>query len=284
MGRDQGPFKLDNSWSRIAWWCTASLIGVSFVLGFIVLDRYQPDGTVFDTWTAICRAIGLTADNGPAGEPQPPRRSPTRIAWTSATLATIASGSRERGAFVALNCAACHGEAGVSPSLLTPTLAGMDAEVIYKQLDDFRSGKRLWGVMGAVAKALTVQNSADVAVYFAGHGGGLPAAAGEGMPRSGRSLRQSDPTIRLIFAGDPKRGVPPCASCHGPGGRKLGAPVLQGQHAPYIERQLAAFAQGMRQNDINEQMRTIAVQLTSDEMHAIAMYYSTDGQVRVTQR
>jgi cytochrome c553 len=35
---------------------------------------------------------------------------------------------------------------------------------------------------------------------------------------------------------------------------------LQGQHAAYIERQLAAFAQGMRQNDINEQMRTIAKQ------------------------
>jgi hypothetical protein len=64
-------------------------------------------------------------------------------------------------------------------------------------------------------------------------------------------LRQSDPTICLVFAGDPKRGVPPCAACHGPGAHKLGAPALQGQHAAYIERQLAAFAQGIRQNDIN---------------------------------
>ena len=41
-----------------------------------------------------------------------------------------------------MNCVACHGEHGVSPSGLIPTLAGMDAAVIYKQLDDYRSGKR----------------------------------------------------------------------------------------------------------------------------------------------
>ena len=52
---------------------------------------------------------------------------------------------------------------------------------------------------------------------------------------------------------------------------------MQGQHAAYIERQLAAFAQGMRQNDINEQMRTIAKQLTPDEMHAIAAFYAASG-------
>jgi cytochrome c553 len=131
---------------------------------------------------------------------------------------------------------------------------------------------------------LTVQDSADVAAYFAGRADGLPPVASEGVPQSGRSLRQSDPTLRLIFAGDPERGVPPCAACHGPGAQKLGAPALQGQHAAYIERQLAAFAQGMRQNDINEQMRTIAGQLTPDEMHAVAVYYGAKDAVRTTQK
>jgi cytochrome c553 len=280
MVRDRGPFRLDNSWPSIGWWSAAVLVSVSFVLGFVVLARYQQDGPTLDAWTAICRAIGITADTGPAGEPQPPLRTPTRIAWTSATLALVASGSEQNGAFVALNCGACHGEQGVSPSTLIPTLAGMDAAVIYKQLDDYRSGKRLWGVMNGIATALTVQDSADVATYFAGRQDGLPPIVGEGVPQSGRSLRQSDPTIRLIFAGDPGRGVPPCAACHGPGAHKLGAPALQGQHAAYIERQLAAFAQGMRQNDISEQMRTIAAQLTPDERHAIATYYGAEGAVR----
>ena len=78
-----------------------------------------------------------------------------------------------------------------------------------------------------------------------------------------------------MFAGDPQRGIAPCSACHGPGGYKLGAPALQGQHAAYIERQLAAFAQGMRQNDIFEQMRVIAKQLTPQEMHKLAVFYST---------
>jgi cytochrome c553 len=284
MGRDQGPFKLDNPWPRIGWWSAAMLVGVSVVLGFVVLAPYQQNGPTLDTWSAICRAFGITADSGPAGEPRPPLRTPTRIAWTSATLARVASGSEQNGAFVALNCGACHGEQGVSPTTLIPTLAGMDPAVIYKQLDDYRSGKRLWGVMGAIATALTDQNSADVAAYFAGRADGLAPITGEGVPESGRSLRQEDPAIRLVFAGDPRRGIPPCAACHGPGDHKLGAPALQGQHAAYIERQLAAFAQGMRQNDINEQMRTIAAQLTPDEMHVIAVYYDAEGAVRTTQK
>jgi cytochrome c553 len=52
---------------------------------------------------------------------------------------------------------------------------------------------------------------------------------------------------------------------------------LQGQHADYIERQLAAFAQGIRQNDIFEQMRMIAKQLTPDEMHSVAAFYGARG-------
>jgi cytochrome c553 len=154
----------------------------------------------------------------------------------------------------------------------------MNSAVIYKQLDDYRSGKRLWGVMSAIATALTDQDSADVAAYFAHRPDGLTPVAGEGAPQAGRSLRQPDPGIRLVFAGDPTRGIPPCAACHGPDAQKLGAPPLHGQHGEYIERQLGAFAEGMRLNDINEQMRVIAQQLTPAEMHAVAVYYSATGR------
>jgi cytochrome c553 len=102
------------------------LLAVAVILGFIVLGREQQNGPSLGTWTAICRALGITADIGPAGEPQPPLRTPSRIAWTSATLAQVAGGNTEHGAFVALNCTACHGEQGVSQAGLYPTLAGMD--------------------------------------------------------------------------------------------------------------------------------------------------------------
>ena len=153
MVREQGPFKLNNPWSRISWTSTAVVFVVCFVFGFVVLGRFQQNDPALGTWAAFCRAIGLTADSGPANEPQPPRRTPTRIAWTQTTLDQIGAGNAEHGAFIALNCTACHGHGGRSTSTLIPTLAGMDAAVTYKQLDDYRSGKRLWGVMGALAKA-----------------------------------------------------------------------------------------------------------------------------------
>jgi cytochrome c553 len=104
------------------------------------------------------------------------------------------------------------------------------------------------------------------------------------VPESGRSLREADPAHRLVFAGDPQRGIPPCSACHGPGGYKLGAPALQGQRAAYIERQLAAFAQGARENDIFQQMRAIAKQLAQDEMHALAVFYGIPGNGEVALR
>src|ERR1700726_4342991 len=93
MASEQGPFKLDNPWPRIGWWSTAGLLAVAVILGFVVLGREQQNGPTLRTWTAICRGLGITADTGPAGEPQPPLRTPTRIAWTSATLTQIASPS-----------------------------------------------------------------------------------------------------------------------------------------------------------------------------------------------
>ena len=283
MGRDRRPSSTTDPWQRIGWYSTAGLVVVGAVLGFVVLGGEQQNGPTLGTWAAICRALGIASETGPASASQPPLRTPTRIAWTPATLAQIGGGKPEHGEFVALNCAACHGDQGVSQSDLFPTLAGMDAAVIYKQLDDFRAGKRSWGAMNAIASALSAQDSADVAAYFAGRPNGLPTAVGEPF-QAGHTLREQNPAVRLVFAGDPARGIPPCAACHGPAATKPGAPALKGQRAVYIERQLASFAQGIRQNDINQQMRTIAAQLTPDEMHLVAEFYGTGAATRTATR
>jgi cytochrome c553 len=62
------------------------------------------------------------------------------------------------------------------------------------------------------------------------------------------------------------------------GGYKVGAPALGAQHAASIERQVASFAQGIRQHDIHEQMQAIARQLTPDEMKAVAEFTSAQGR------
>jgi hypothetical protein len=40
----------------------------------------------------------------------------------------------------------------------------------------------------------------------------------------------------------------------------------------------------MRQNDISEQMRTVAKELTPDEMHAVAVYYNAMGAEQTAQK
>src|SRR5437016_14657523 len=172
-------------------------------------------------------------------------------------------------------CTDCHGYRGLICSSLYPTIAGMDAAIIYKQLDDFRAGKRWWGAMNGIAQALSPEASADVAAYFARRTDGLVSVGNE-RSQGGDPPGEDTPAVRLAFDGDPSRGIPPCAACHGPNEIKLGAPALKGQQLLYIERQLAAFAQGMRQNDIDERMRTIASQLTPLEMHSLSDFYAAD--------
>jgi cytochrome c553 len=268
MVRHKGPFQLANPWSQFAWLSLAAVLIISLVLGFLVLSRYQQNGETLGLWSAICRGLGITADVSPATQPQPALRTPSRIAWTNGMIDQIRAGDGQHGRIVALNCTACHGEAGQSTSMIVPSLAGMDAEVIYKQLDDFRSGKRTGGVMNAIAMALSDKDSADVAAYFANR----PVGPGREDPPDDSKSKERDTARRLIFVGDEERGIPPCAGCHGPLGHKIGAPTLTGQHAAYIAWQLAAFAQDTRQNDINEQMRMLAKELTPDEMHIIANF------------
>jgi cytochrome c553 len=283
MRAGKEPVESDNLWAWVGWGAAVGLIVVGAVLGFGLLGREQPNGHPPGLWAGICNGLGFTSDTEAENEPQPPLITPTRIAWTRDTLSQIASGDITNGEFVAMNCTPCHGPQGASLIGIFPSLAGMDAAVIYKQLDDFRAGKRRWGAMNGIAQALSTQASADVAAYFASRTNGLAPLAG-GHPQAGRPNGEPSTAERLVLVGDPARGIPACSACHGPDGRKPGAPPLQGQQPVYIEGQLAAFAQGMRQNDINLQMRTIAAQLKPEEMHDLASFYGGALNMQLARR
>jgi cytochrome c553 len=273
---EHDPHGRGDPWPLIGWSSLVIIVAVAGVLGFLVLSRYQQNGPVLGSWAAICRGLGLTFDGVPAQAAKPPLQIPSQVTWTDDTLARIRGGDAARGAAIAIQCMSCHGTLGVSDAGLMPTLAGMDAAVIYKQLDDYRNGLRSWTDMTMIATLLSPQDMADVASFWTSRPG-LPADGADGVSLSGRSLHQSDPAIRLAYAGDPQRGIAPCAACHGPGKHKLGAPTLRGQQRAYIEHQLTAFASGTRQNDINEQMRTVAVQLTDEERRQMAAFYGADA-------
>ena len=203
----------------------------------------------------------------------PPARIPSNVAWTANTIELASSGDAFRGSLIGRRCDRCHGHEGFSSSPSVPNLAAMDRLVIWKQLDDFRAGKRSSHVMQPIANSLSLQDSADVAAYY----WMMPIAPD---PEDDRAFPQpmSDPKHeavagRLIHTGDGSRGLPPCQACHGPIGFVVGAPSLATQNGTYLLEQLEAFASGKRANDINLRMRSIASQLTKAERQALAESY-----------
>ena len=64
-------------------------------------------------------------------------------------------------------CAACHGAAGISSVPMYPNLAGQKEAYIAKQLKDFKSGNRKDPVMAPMAMALSDEDMANIAAYYA---------------------------------------------------------------------------------------------------------------------
>lgn len=253
----------------------AGLLLFAFGVGFLLLPRQHGEHGSASILDAIHHGLGHHTHSKPFNSTHPLAKIPSYVVWDHTTIQQATSGDPKHGEFIAMNCTSCHVEQSMTSDSWIPNLAGLDPLVTYKQLDDFRSGRRLSGPMSAIAQSLTPQDYADVAAYFASQPG-LPKNSGSRAIHSDRSFRNSDPIQKLIFAGDPKRGIAACASCHGPGGYLTGAPVLMHQNAIYLEQQLQAFAQGARANDTNMPMRTIANLLTSEEMKSLATAYSQD--------
>jgi cytochrome c553 len=210
----------------------------------------------------------LASDNAP-------EHIPSKVSWTPETLAAASSGDAFRGMLLAKRCEHCHGSEGFSAEPSTPNLAGFDQLAIWKELEDFRSHKRVSRAMGPIADSLSGRDVADLVAYYSK----LPVFAD---PQDNRSFPQSTPDPKyaamashLIAFGDGERGIPPCQACHGPVAYRPGVPPLANQNAGYVLSQLEAFASGRRENDINMPMRTISTLLTDEERHALGQYYGS---------
>ena len=204
---------------------------------------------------------------------EPSVRIPSNVAWTGETFAIISRGDAFRGLLLARRCNHCHGEEGFSSVPAFPNLAGEDRLSFWKQMQDFRSGKRTSPVMQGIAEGFSARDSADLAAYYAM----LPTASdsqdNRAFPQAMQDPSRASMAIRLIVFGDGQRGIPPCQSCHGPVSYVRGAPPLATQNGNYLEQQLEHFSNGNRANDINVRMRSIARQLTAEEKTALSEFY-----------
>jgi cytochrome c553 len=182
--------------------------------------------------------------------------------------AVLAQGNAEAGQAKTAVCAACHGASG-NDSLLpnVPKLGGQGEKYLLKQMQDIKSGTRAVPLMAGMLNALSEQDLADVAAWFAS----LEAPLGAVDPAK-RALGE-----KLFRAGDASIGVAACSACHAPNGKGNTAaayPALSGQDAAYTELQLRAFRAGERMNDEAEVMRTTAKRLSDAEIAALASFVS----------
>lgn len=64
------------------------------------------------------------------------------------------------------NCAACHGDTGVSEIPIYPNLAGQKEQYLDQQLKAFRSGTRKDDTMQPMAQGLSSSDIAHIALYL----------------------------------------------------------------------------------------------------------------------
>jgi cytochrome c553 len=160
----------------------------------------------------------------------------------------------EAGRTVAGMCRTCHGLDGLAQIPSAPNISGEPAAYIAAQLEAFRSGARAQEMMSVVAAALSDQQIADVAAWYAAQ----PATA---VPPPGF---------------DPANAPEACVACHGADGIAVipEAPNLAGENTVYLETQLKAFRAGRRQSEV---MGPVAAKLDDAAMRAAAEWYAAIG-------
>ena len=254
-------FTFRNPWFAAGVGITGAMVVLSLIAGFVVLPYAATNSQLTSLWDAICSAAGVPRTTA-TSETVKPNFTTSNVVMNSLAFGPLDTRSVGRGATLAMQCAICHGS-NRQGQVDTPNLEGQPAAAIYKELRDFKAGARTNAVMSPFAVKLSEQDMLDIAAYYSY------------LPRQPGS--HPDPAVTappIAARGAPMRNVPACASCHGTTDAKLGTPWLDGQSAVYIKAQLQAFATGGRRNDISEQMRNIARQMTAAEIEEAARYYA----------
>jgi cytochrome c553 len=254
-------FTWKNPWFAAGVGVTGAMVVLSLIAGFVLLP-YATTGAQFSSiWDAICSAAGVPRATVSSEAPKTAAITST-VVMNPQMFGPPDTRSVGRGATLAMQCAICHGS-DRQGQVDTPNLEGQPAAAVYKELHDFKGGSRTNAIMSPFAVRLSEQDMLDLAAYYSY------------LPRQPGSRPDVGVTMPPIVArGASMRNVAACSSCHGITDAKLGTPWLDGQSAVYLKAQLQAFASGSRRNDISEQMRNIARQMTAAEIDEAARYYA----------
>ena len=178
----------------------------------------------------------------------------------AATAADIEAGKTKSAV-----CAACHGADGNSTNAAWPSLAGQHASYLYKQLQDFKAGRRVNASMTGMVALLNEQDMKNLAAYYESQQP-KPVAFDAELIETGESIYRGGITETKVAA---------CMGCHLPSGNgngPAGWPSLTSQHPEYIVAQLQAFKEGVRANDAGRMMRNVSARMSDLEMKSVAAY------------
>jgi cytochrome c553 len=166
--------------------------------------------------------------------------------------ATPAAGDQAAGKAAASACAGCHGDAGVSATAGTPSLAGQDAQYHVAALHAYKDGARKEETMKGIASGLSEPQMKAIAAYYAAQ-----------EPRA----PQVDKPLTL------PEWVQRCDRCHGVNGNSADprTPALAGQRVEYLEKALRAYQSGVRKDSV---MAAMSATLSDADMQALSAYYS----------
>ena len=254
-------FTWRNPWFAAGVGVVGAVALFSLIVGFVLLPYAGTNSQLKSLWDAICSAAGVPRATV-TSETAKPNFTTSNVVMNPQMFGQTDTRSVGRGATLAMQCAICHGSNRTS-QVDTPNLEGQPAAAVYKELRDFKKGARTNAVMSPFTVKLSEQDMLDLAAYYSY------------LPRQpGTHPDDAVAVSPIVVRGAPMRNIPACSSCHGTTDAKLGSPWLDGQSAVYIKAQLQAFATGARRNDISEQMRNIARQMTAAEIDEAARYYA----------
>ncbi len=192
------------------------------------------------------------------------------LALVGATFAAQAQeikGDAARGATLNASCIGCHGITGYQASFpevyRVPAISGQNAKYIIAALSAYKKGERRHPTMHAVAASLSEQDMADLAAYYATHGG-APAA-------TTATVKTPPPDVAALLA----KGA--CASCHGEQFNKPidgSYPKIAGQYADYLFAALKSYKVEGNPNvgRGNAIMSAQVKQFSNKELKAIAQF------------
>ena len=165
------------------------------------------------------------------------------------------AGDAAAGEAKAGECVGCHGDGGVSVDLPGPTLAGQKETYLLAAFKAYRTGARSEAMMSAVAEAVSDEDAAELAAYYASQACESALTADKRAASPGRSLAAR------------------CAACHGADGvsPNPSRPNLLGLSKDYLAGALSAYKDGSRKDAA---MAQAVRPLKEADIENVAAYYA----------